>query len=186
MGSTSPLTLSVCADWPRAEYAQPWKALGNGDNVAADVFLLLAISGWRSGEARLLKWSEVDLERRVATLGDTKTGVSVRPLSNAGVEIIQRQERKTEYVFPFHRGKPIGNLTRDWKKLWMPDDVTPHTLRHSLANRPADMGLPDHTISGLLGHARQGITSRYMHLGDKALLEASETVANETLRLMRA
>jgi hypothetical protein len=40
-------------------------------------------------------------------------------------------------------------------------------------------------IAGLLGHARQGITSRYMHLGDKALLDASDLVANETLRLLR-
>jgi hypothetical protein len=48
------------------------------------------------------------------------------------------------------------------------------------------MGLADHLIAGLLGHARQGITSRYMHLGDKALLDASDLVANETLRLMRS
>jgi hypothetical protein len=34
-------------------------------------------------------------------------------------------------------------------------------------------------------HARQGITSRYMHLGDKALLDAADLVANETMRLMR-
>jgi integrase len=67
----------------------------------------------------------------------------------------------------------------------MPDDVTPHVLRHSFASLAADMGLPDHTISGLLGHARQGITSRYMHLGDKALLDAADLVANETLRLMQ-
>jgi hypothetical protein len=47
------------------------------------------------------------------------------------------------------------------------------------------MGLPDHTISGLLGHARQGITSRYMHLGDKSLIDAADKVASETLRLMK-
>jgi integrase len=67
----------------------------------------------------------------------------------------------------------------------MPDDVTPHTLRHSLVSLAADMALPDHIVSGLLGHARQGITSRYMHLGDRALIEASDLVANETLKLMR-
>jgi site-specific recombinase XerD len=74
-----------------AEYAQLWRALENGDNAASDVFLLLAVSGWRSSEAKNLKWSEVDLERKVAALGDTKTGVSVRPLSSAAVDIIQRQ-----------------------------------------------------------------------------------------------
>jgi hypothetical protein len=32
----------------------------------------------------------------------------------------------------------------------MPDDVTPHVLRHSFASLAADMGQPDHTIFGLL------------------------------------
>jgi integrase len=170
-----------------AEYVQLWVALQSGGQTA-DMFLLLAITGWRSGEVRTLKFSEVDLERRVATLGDTKTGLSVRPLSSAAVEIIKRQSARDgqQFVFEFRHGKPLSNLNMDWNKLGTPKDVTPHTLRHSLASLAADLGLPDHTISGLLGHARQGITSRYMHLGDKALLEAADLVANETLRLMRA
>jgi site-specific recombinase XerD len=169
-----------------SEYAQLWSALQSEKNVAADVFLFLTISGWRSGEAKNLKFSEVDLERRVATLGDTKTGLSVRPLSSAAIEIIKSQPvGNGEFVFEHKHAKPITNLTPWWNKLGMPDDVSPHVLRHSIASLAADLGLPDHTISGLLGHSRQGITSRYLHLGDKALLEASDLVANETLRLVR-
>jgi integrase len=48
------------------------------------------------------------------------------------------------------------------------------------------MGIADHTIAALLGHSRQTITSRYMHLADRALIEAADTVANQTLRLMRS
>jgi integrase len=172
-----------------AEYQQLWTAINGGaalSPIVADIIQLLAVTGWRSGEAKLLKWAELDLERRCAILADTKTGKSVRPLSSAAVEIIQRQERKGQYVFAFQNDKPVGNLAEQWGKLKMPDDVTPHTLRHSFASLAADMGLPDHTISGLLGHARQGITSRYMHLGSKALLDAADLVANETLRLMKA
>jgi integrase len=150
------------------------------------VFLLLAVTGWRSGEAKDLRWSEVDLERRVATLGDTKTGLSVRPLSSASIEIIKRPRirERQEFVFEHRHAKPISNLTPWWNKLGMPDDVTPHTLRHSFASLAADLGLADHLISGLLGHARQGITSRYMHLGDRALLDAADLAASETMRLM--
>jgi integrase len=99
------------------EYAQLWDALQKGDVMTADMFLLIAVSGWRSGEVRLLKRSEVDLERRVAILGDTKTGLSVRPLSTAAVEIIKRQPEKGPYVFEYRHGKPISNLTPWWKKL---------------------------------------------------------------------
>ena len=168
-----------------AEYAQLWHAL-NGDNPAGDIFRLLAVSGWRSSEARCLKWSELDLDRRVATLADTKAGLSVRPLSNAAVEIIKRKPQKGAYVFDYQQGKPIGKLTQFWAKLGMDKTVTPHTLRHSFASLAADMGLADHTIASLLGHSRQTITSRYMHLADRALIEAADSVANETLRLMRA
>jgi integrase len=143
------------------EYAQLWSALESEKNVATDVFLFLAISGWRSGEAKNLKFSDVDLEHRVATLGDTKSGVSIRPLSSAAVEIIKRQPVKNgQFVFEHRHAKPISNLTPWWNKLGMPDDVSPHVLRHSIVSLGADLGLPDHTISGLLGHARQGITSR--------------------------
>jgi hypothetical protein len=36
----------------------------------------------------------------------------------------------------------------------------------------------------MLGHARSSITSRYIHL-EKALIESADSVAAETLRLMR-
>jgi hypothetical protein len=41
------------------------------------------------------------------------------------------------------------------------------------------------TIEALPGTRTKGITSRY-YLGDKALLDASDLVANETLQLMSA
>jgi integrase len=161
------------------EYAQLWRAL-NGKNIASDIFLLLTGSGWRSGEARLLKWSELDLDRRIASLSDTKSGLSVRPLSNAAVEIIQRQPRtESEYVFGFR-----SKLPYHWERLGMLKDVTPHSLRHSLASLAADLGFSDHIIAGLLGHSRSSVTSRYIHL-EKALIESADAVANETLRLMR-
>jgi integrase len=169
------------------EYQQLWVAINSGEThqIASDVFLLLVLTGWRSGEAKNLKFSELDLERKVAILGDTKTGVSVRPLSGAAIEVIKRQKTDGVYVFE-HNGKPIGNMNPHWRKFSMPPDVSPHTLRHSFASLAADLGLADHTIAGLLGHSRSSITSRYMHLADKALIEAADSVAAETLRLMRA
>jgi integrase len=125
-----------------AEYAQLWKALKRETSLAGDVFLLLAVSGWRSSEAKNLCWSELDLDRRVATLGDTKTGMSVRPLSGAAVEIIKRQRVKNgQFVFEHLHAKPINNLTPWWNKLEMPKGVSPHVLRHSVASLAADLGI---------------------------------------------
>jgi integrase len=161
-----------------AEYAQLSAALAGG--TISDLFLLLAVSGWRSSEARLLKWSEIDLSRQVVTLEDAKAGRSVRPLSSTAVEIINRQTKNNIYVFGEH-----GNIRYQWQKLKMPSDVTPHVLRHSFASLGADLGLSDNSIATLLGHARQSITSRYLHLSDRAAIENANLVANETLKPMR-
>jgi integrase len=76
------------------EYAALGAALCQGEAegiwpaaIAAARFLML--TGWRSGEAVGLRWSELDLARRTATLEDTKTGHSVRPLSHAACDVLR-------------------------------------------------------------------------------------------------
>jgi integrase len=164
------------------EYAQFSKALDG--SMISDIFLLLAVTGWRSGEAKNLRWEECDLERNIVTLGDTKTGVSVRPLSNIAIEIIKRQKHNgAPYVFEYKNGRPVHSLRSYWLKLGMDRTIVPHCLRHSYASLGADLGLSDSTIAGLIGHKQQSITSRYLHL-DKSLINAANMVAIETLRLM--
>jgi integrase len=168
------------------EYAQLGKALSVGalrNDTAISVIKFLAISGFRSGEALHLKWNELDIDRRIVTLEDTKSGRSIRPLSNAAIEIIGSQKRSGEYVFGL--GKPISDLRYQWEKLNLDKSVTPHVLRHSFASLSADLGMPDHTIARLLGHTQKSITSRYIHM-EKSLIEASDLVAEATLKLMKA
>lgn len=76
--------------------------------VAAARFL--ALTGWRSGEAIGLRWKEVDLVRRTARLGDTKTGTSMRPLSRQACEVLTAQRVVTGsdadcLVLPLHVAK---------------------------------------------------------------------------------
>jgi integrase len=56
----------------------------------------LALTGWRSGEALGLRWEELDLARRTATLGDTKTGRSARPLSHAACDVLRNVMKARE------------------------------------------------------------------------------------------
>jgi integrase len=57
---------------------------------AISAVCFLAVTGWRSGEATALMWSQVDLDRRTAILAETKTGRSVRPLSRIACEVLDR------------------------------------------------------------------------------------------------
>ena len=149
----------------------------------------LALTGWRSGEALGLHWNQVDLARRMATLSDTKTGRSVRPLSHAACEVLQSLTRSGELVFAASRGN--GRMT-GFPKLWakitnkgaLPADVTPHTLRHSFASLAADLGYSEPVIAALVGHQGRSITSRYVHSADAVLLAAADEVADRTAELM--
>lgn len=151
------------------------------------------LTGWRRGEGIGLRGAEVDLARRTATLGDLKTGRSMRPLSNAATELLRSAKngmRKSDgLMFPASRG--FGLMT-GYPKFWgrianlaeLSDDVTPHVFRHSFASLAADLGYSEPTIAALIGHAGRSMTSRYLHSADAVLLAAADAVARRTLELM--
>jgi len=166
----------------KAEAEAMWPAA-----VAAARFL--ALTGWRSGEALGLRWPEVDLGRRTATLGDTKTGRSVRPLSYAACDVLRTLTKNGELAFSATRGDgPMTGFPKLWKRIAklgeLPPDVTPHTLRHSFASLAGDLGYSEPTIAALVGHKGHSITSRYVHAADTVLLAAADAVANRTVALM--
>ena len=171
------LEKAVCEDfWPAA--------------VAAARFL--ALTGWRSGEALALRWDEVDIERRTATLGDTKSGRSVRPLSQAACDALRSLTRSGDLVFRATRGDGdvvMSGFKKVFKKIGalgsLSPDITPHTLRHSFASLAADLGYSEPTIAALIGHKGRSMTSRYVHSADTVLLAAADAVADRTRELMR-
>lgn len=150
----------------------------------------LALTGWRSGEAQALRWSEIDFTRHTARLADTKTGLSVRPLSYAACDVLRTMPRHSaDRVFPATRGEgPMVGFKKFWPKIAklreLPADVTPHVLRHSFASLAADLGYSEPTIAALIGHKGHSITSRYVHSADAVLLAAADAVANRVAELM--
>jgi integrase len=179
------------------EYA----ALGNAlrQASAADMWppavaavRFVALSGWRAGEAVGLRWAEIDLARRTATLGDTKTGRSVRPLSHAACDVLRSLATRASdgaLVFAATRGGGgMAALSKPWLKIaklgGLPSDVTPHVLRHSFASLAGDLGYSEPTIAAMIGHKGHSITSRYIHSADTVLLAAADAVADRTLELM--
>jgi integrase len=178
-----------------AEYA----ALGNGLRLARSKIWppaiacthFLALTGWRSGEALGLRWKDVDLVRRTATLPDTKSGRSMRPLSHPACDLLGTLPNLVNgaLVFPPSRGE---GLMAGHKKFFrrimefggLPLDVTPHTLRHSFASLAGDLGYSEPTIGTLIGHKGHSVTSRYVHAADAVLLAAADAVARRTAKLM--
>ena len=166
----------------KAKREQVWPAA-----VAACRFL--ALTGWRSGEALGLRWAEIDLPRRTAILGDTKTGRSMRPLSRASCDVLREMPRSGPLVFPATRGDgPMKGFRKLWNRILklgeMAADVTPNVLRHSFTSLGADLGYSDITIGAIVGHKGRTITSRYIHSADAVLLSAADAISDQTAALM--
>ena len=166
----------------QAESAKFWP-------YAIEVMRFLALTGWRSGEALGLEWTQIDLDRRTATLIDTKTGKSIRPLSNLACDILRRLPIKEGFVFLSSRGNgPMLGFRKIWNRITnlgpIPNDVTPNVLRHSFISLASDLGYSESTIAALVGHKGRTMTSRYIHSADAVLLEAANTVANRTAQLL--
>ena len=158
--------------------------LASGESKAGLAAIrLLLLTGCRRGEILGLQWSAVDTKSRCIRFTDTKSGPQLRVVGAAAVELLQSKPCGDEsiYVLPSDRGdghfiglpRVLGRLCAEAKL----NDVTVHTLRHTFAATAATIGFSELTIAGLLGHRVKGVTARYAHVPDSALLIAADRVA---------
>ena len=107
-------------------------------------FEYIAYTAARSGEARLAKWSEVNLEARMWTVpaARMKNGLEHRvPLSENAVDVLLRAQEFSDssgLIFPSERGKDMSDSTIS--KLLRENQVgtTPHGLRSSFRDWAAE------------------------------------------------
>ncbi len=152
---------------------------------------LLCLTGCRVSEIVGLKWSELDLDQSCLWLEDTKSGRSLRAIGSAAVTVFKRQPRAmgSAYVFPGASGDaPYQGMNKEARRLFNAAglaDASCHTLRHTFASVASGLGYSDGTIAGLLGHKGRGVTSRYVHRPDQALISAAEEVSSAIATLLR-
>jgi integrase len=149
--------------------------------LAAIRFLLL--TGLRRNEALALPWEWVDAGGRCIRFADSKSGAQLRPIGVAAVALLKSLPRAEGalFVFPADRGGGhFVGLPRVLARMCTRArlaGVTVHVLRHSFAAAAAEMGFSELTIAGLLGHSVPGVTARYAHVPDRALLAAADQVS---------
>jgi integrase len=145
---------------------------------------LLLLTGLRRMEALALRREWVDGHAHCIRFEDTKSGAQLRPIGAEAVRLIEVQPVRDgcPWVFPTSAGDGhfVGLpkvLERTCAKAGL-EGVTVHVLRHSFAATAAEMGFSELTIAGLLGHSVPGITARYAHVPDSALVAAAERVSS--------
>ncbi len=152
------------------------------DPFAVAAIRLLILTGARLREILDARWSQVDLERGILFLANSKTGKKPIYLSAAAQAVLAalpRIEGNPHIIAGAKDGAPRSDLKKPWaavKRAASLEGVRLHDLRHSFASvgAGASMGLP--IIGKLLGHSQAATTARYAHLDADPLRRAVDTI----------
>lgn len=143
---------------------------------------LLMFTGCRLREILHLRWQDIDFERGVLNLPDSKTGQKKVLLAGSALAILSDLPRLGVYVIAGNDPeRPRADLHRPWVRIIKHAELEGlrlHDLRHSYASIGAASGIGLPALGKLLGHNNPSTTQRYAHLADDPLRRASEEIAN--------
>lgn len=162
------------------------EAIGNISFEVRDMTLLSLHCGLRAGEIFNLSWGDVDLDRSILTLRDTKNTRTRAAFMTADVRAMligRPRGQNDDLVFPA-RGQGVRQAIsktfgRAVQALGLNEGITDprqkvcfHTCRHTYASWLIEGGAALFTVKELLGHKSIQMTERYSHLGSNTLQEA--------------
>ena len=150
-----------------------WSCAGDGDYGA--IVRLLILLGQRREEVAAMRWSELDLDKRLWRLGGERTKNALPhdvPLPDTAIELLAAHGRRAgrDLVFgegpgPF-QGWSNAKSALD-KRLQAANMVAPwrlHDLRRTAATGMADLGVQPHVVEAVLNHVsghKSGIAGVY-------------------------
>lgn len=184
--------------WRQNELADPSKAKHRPKDPAKRMIILppdvaaalrlLLFTGCRKSEILNLRWAEVDFERGLLNLEQSKTGRKTVVLNAPALQILSDMPRVGEHVFPGDDAKaPRSSVTAHWYRVRAragldgADGKPPvrlHDLRHTFASVGMSGGLGLPIVGKLLGHTQSSTTQRYAHLDADPVRRATERIGN--------
>lgn len=158
---------------------------------SADLYpaVILALStGARQQEIMGLRWGQIDFDRRVAVLHETKNGERrVLPLSAPAIEVLRTRTKHpaTDLVFPGRTNPPnpvdLRTPFSTAVRVAGIEDFRWHDLRHTAASYLAMNGANLAEIAEILGHKTLAMVKRYAHLSEAHTASVVERMAERFL-----
>ncbi len=159
-----------------AEEARLFSALEDNDLVKQIIVTALN-TGMRRGEIFNLKWFDIDFNRGLIHIRESKSGKKrFVPMNKIIKKLLGDRKKASEYVFPSPKtnGK-LNNIKRSFHRALQTAEIKDfcfHDLRHTAATRMADKGTDGFTLMKILGHSDIRMTARYTHATDAAIKRA--------------
>ena len=162
----------------------------NANPMGIAINRLLLLTGARPAEIEGLQWSEIDFDGKCFRLENTKTGYSVRPVSQAVLDLLKKVERGTSpYVFPSYSETGHYTSSRDiWRKAreiaGLPEKVRYHA-RHAVATLALSAGHDVGSVAAIMGHKSPRTTlSTYAHIVDEKAKEVAQSLGDELAKAL--
>ncbi|MEE9338700.1 MAG: site-specific integrase [Methylococcaceae bacterium] len=153
------------------------------------LLILLAITtGMRKSELTNLRWTDIDFDRGLASLADTKNGSPrVNPIPSVALEELKKYRQvgnglifvslsNSEKSFDF---RVQWDNVKDVAKI---EGFRFHDLRHTAASYLVMAGATLHETAEILGHKSTETTKRYAHLSTNHKSALAERVMDKIFR----
>ncbi len=144
--------------------------------------MFIATTGCRPGEACPLRWDQIDMRAKIATLREHKTAWKTGEdrtiyLPPAALDVLRGIKRKgrTKYVFPSSRSPhyTVAGLRAILRR--HDEKLTPYSLRHTFAQVLSEsLSLQD--LAKLMGHKSTAITRHYFDVRDRRAIHVAENI----------
>jgi integrase len=164
------------------------KASGNQDLM---LYVVLSLTtGGRMSEILSLRWPQIDLKRRVITLGKTKNGdPRALPISGDALPILKERAKVRQLLDdrlfpPTERALKAQhmNITRPFEAAVKAAGITNfrrHDMRHCAASYLVMAGVDLVSVARILGHRQIQMTLRYSHLASERVVELGDKLAGK-------
>lgn len=150
-------------------------------------FVLCAMaSGARAGELQGLRWKDVDTDKGIALLYDTKNGdTRPAPIQGKALKALKQYQKDhphigNDFVFRNVTGTFPFNYRKEWAiaKELAGLDLRFHDLRHDAASNLAMAGASLREIGEVLGHRSMQMVKRYSHFVDDHIADLGKRITD--------
>lgn len=178
-----------------AELRAVWHGIDDAEaqGASAGACRALRLLIWvplRSSEACLLRVADIDWQRKVLRLQQSKTGKRDVPVGSPALAFLRAESLRGPWVCPDSNGRPVNRRTV-WGVLMGIyaacgiAGANVHTLRHTWITHALIAGRPLEEIRKISGHSTAGMAVRYGHLSERHIQAAAEDVTARLGRILK-
>ena len=159
------------------------------NDVVRDYFIFLLLSGFRENEAKLLKWENINFNKKTFRAKDTKNSLDqLLPMSDYLEQLFLRRYKfrhDSIYVFPNQESTPLRDLRAWIKQVTRESEVrfTLHDLRRTFATIAESLDISHYAIKKLINHKtdQSDVTEGYIQIGAERLRKPKQQITDKIL-----